>query len=334
MPAQGYKAVHSRRTILRLALGAAFVPMAPAIARAQASDLPSGPIRIILPTVSGGQADTIGRLIGDRVGQAIDRSFVMEPRAGAGGLIAGEYVARAVPDGNTLLFVTGGHTILPGLYARTIKFDGVKDFAFVSQLTEASFAIAVAADHPAKSFADMLELSKREPGKRTFSSTGLGSTQHLIGEVSQQRFGVQWIHVPYPGGAQPLNDVMGGRVDMSIDSMLTLTPLVQAGRMRALAVTSAERQSLMPDTPSFGELSPGFAVGTILGIAAPAKTPPAIVTRLNREIAKVVNTEAMRERLRTMGNTAKAGTPEEFTQIVTQYVERWTGVINRLGIAR
>ena len=159
---------------LELALGAAFVPMAPAILRAQTSDLPSGPIRLVLPTASGGQADTIGRLIADRVGPAIDRTIIMEPKPGAGGLIAGEFVARAAPDGNTLLFVTGGHTILPGLYAKTIKFDAVKDFAFICQLTEASFAIAVAADHPAKSFADMLELSKRDPGKRTFSSVGRG----------------------------------------------------------------------------------------------------------------------------------------------------------------
>jgi tripartite-type tricarboxylate transporter receptor subunit TctC len=325
---------HSRRNILRLGIGAAFVPMAPAITHAQAADLPSGPIRIILPTQSGGQADTIGRLIGDRVGAAIDRTFVMEPKPGAGGLIAGEYVARAAPDGNTLLFVTGGHTVAAGLYAKTIKFDAVKDFAFVCQITEASFALAVGADHPAKSFANMLEMSKREPGKYTFSSTGAGSTQHLIGELTSRRFGVQWTHVPYTGGAQPLNDVMGGRVDMSIDSMLTLSPLVQGGRMRALAVTSAGRQPLMPDTPSFGELSPGFFVGTILGLAAPAKTPPAIVARLNREIAKVVNTEAVRDRLRTMGNSAKAGTPEEFTQTVAEYVERWGGVINSLGLAR
>jgi tripartite-type tricarboxylate transporter receptor subunit TctC len=325
---------HSRRNILRLGIGAAFIPMAPAIVRAQASDLPSGPIRIILPTQSGGQADTIGRLIGDRVGAAIDRTFVMEPKPGAGGLIAGEYVARAAPDGNTLLFVTGGHTVAAGLYARTIKFDAVKDFAFVCQITEASFALAVGADHPVKSFANLLEMSKREPGKYTFSSTGAGSTQHLIGELTSRRFGVQWTHVPYTGGAQPLNDVMGGRVDMSIDSMLTLSPLVQAGRMRGLAVTSAGRQPLMPDTPAFGELSEGFSVGTILGLAAPAKTPPAIVARLNREIAKVVSTEAVRDRLRAMGNSAKAGTPEEFTQTVAQYVERWGGVINSLGLAR
>jgi tripartite-type tricarboxylate transporter receptor subunit TctC len=324
---------HSRRNVLRLGLAASFVPMAPAIIHAQA-DLPLGPIRLILPTAAGGQADTLGRLIGDRVGSAIDRSFVMEPRAGAGGLIAGEYVARAAPDGNTLLFVTGGHTILPGLYAKTIKFDAVKDFAFVCQISESSFVIAVATDHPAKSFADLLELSRRDPGKYTFSSTGLGSTQHLIGEVSQQRFNVKWTHVPYPGGAMPLNDVMGGRVDMSIDSILTLAPLVQGGRMRALAVTSAGRQPLLPDAPSFGEISPGFAVGTILGIGAPAKTPPAIVARLNREIAKAVNAESTRERLLAMGNNPKASTPEEFTETVAQYVARWSGVIEKLGLAR
>jgi tripartite-type tricarboxylate transporter receptor subunit TctC len=325
---------YSRRKILQLGLSAVFVPTAPAFVRAQASDLPAGPIRVILPTLHGGQADTLGRLIGDRVGPAIDRSFVMEPRAGAGGLIAGEYVARATPDGNTLLFVTGGHTTLPGLYKRTIKFDAVKDFAFVCQISESSFAIAVAPDHPIKSFAHLLELSKADPGKITFSSTGVGSTQHLIGEVCQERFGVNWTHVPYPGGAGPVNDVIGGRVDMAINSMLTLAPLVNGGTLRALAVSSLERDPLLPSTPSFGEISPGFFVGTILGLAAPAGTPRPIVERLNREIAKVVNTEVMRERLATMANKAKAGTPEEFTAIVAEYVARWTGVIDKLGIAR
>jgi tripartite-type tricarboxylate transporter receptor subunit TctC len=327
------KNVH-RRQALQLGLAAAFVPAAPAILRAQASDLPSGPIRVILPTLHGGQADTLGRLIGDRVGPAIDRSFVMEPRAGAGGLIAGEYVARAAPDGNTLLFVTGGHTTLPGLYKRSIKFDAVKDFAFVCQISESSFALAVAPGHPAKSFAELLEMSKKDPGKTTFSSTGVGSTQHLIGEVCQERFGVKWTHVPYPGGSGPINDVIGGRVDVAINSMLSIAPLVEGGKLRALAVSSVQRDPLLPSTPSFGEISPGFFVGTILGLAAPAKTPRPIVDRLNREIAKVVNTDAMRERLAKMANRARAGTPDEFTATVAQYVERWSGVIEKLGIAR
>ena len=334
MASQRRESGYSRRGILRLAMGAAFVPMAPTILCAQVPDLPSGPIRVILPTLHGGQADTLGRLIGDRVGPAIDRSFVMEPRAGAGGLIAGEYVARAVPDGNTLLFVTGGHTTLPGLYKNSIKFDAVKDFAFVCQISESSFAIAVAPEHPAKSFAHLLELSKKEPGRYTFSSTGVGSTQHLIGEVCQERFGVKWTHVPYPGGAGPVNDVIGGRVDMSINSMLTLAPLVSAGTLRGLATSSLERDALLPDTPSFGEISPGFFVGTILGLAAPARTPRPIVERLNREIARVVNTDAMRERLATMANKARAGIPEDFTETVAQYVARWNGVIEKLGIAR
>jgi tripartite-type tricarboxylate transporter receptor subunit TctC len=325
---------HSRRTVLQLGLSAALVPVAPAVVRAQASDLPAGPIRVILPTLHGGQADTLGRLIGDAVGAAVNRSFVMEPRAGAGGLIAGEYVARATPDGNTLLFVTGGHTTLPGLYAKSIKFDAVKDFAFICQISESSFAIAVAPEHPAKSFADLLELSKKDPGKITFSSTGAGSTQHLIGEVCQERFGVKWTHVPYPGGAGPVNDVIGGRVDVAINSMLTLAPLVNGGKMRALAVSSLERDPLLPNTQSFGEISPGFFVGTILGLAAPAQTPRPIVERLNREIARAVKTDAMRERLATMANRAVGGTPEEFTATVAQYVARWSGVIEKLGIAR
>ena len=145
---------------------------------------------------------------------------------------------------------------------------------------------------------------------------------------------MKWTHVPYPGGAGPVNDVIGGRVDMAINSMLTLAPLVNGGKLRALAVSSTAREPLLPDTPSFGEISPGFFVGTILGLAAPAKTPRPIVERLNREIAKVVNTDAMRERLRGMANHAKAGTPEEFATTVAEYVARWTGVIEKLGIGR
>ncbi len=322
----------SRRSVLRLGLSAAFVPVAPAILRAQATDLPSGPIKIILPTQFGGQPDALSRLIMDSVGPAIDRNYVLEPRAGAGGLIAGEFVARAPPDGNTLLFITGGHTILPGLYARSIKFDAVKDFAFVAQISEASFAIAIAPGHPAKSFAEILELSKKDPGKYSFTSTGIGSTQHLIGELVQEKFGVKWTHVPYPGGAQPTTDVIGGRVDMCINPMLGLAPLVTGGQLRGLAVTSKDRDPMLPAVPSFGEISPGFFVGTILGIAAPAKTPRPIVERLNREIVKVINTDATQERLRTLGSNPKPGTPEDFTAVVAEYVERWTGVIGRLGI--
>jgi tripartite-type tricarboxylate transporter receptor subunit TctC len=140
--------------------------------------------------------------------------------------------------------------------------------------------------------------------------------------------------VPYPGGAGPVNDVIGGRVDVAINSMLTLAPLVNGGKLRALAVSSLERDPLLPNTQSFGEISPGFFVGTILGLAAPAQTPRPIVERLNREIAKAVNTDAMRQRLAGMANRAKAGTPEEFTATVAQYVARWTGVIEKLGIAR
>jgi tripartite-type tricarboxylate transporter receptor subunit TctC len=192
----------------------------------------------------------------------------------------------------------------------------------------------VATDHSAKSFTELIEMSKREPGKRTFSSVGAGSTQHLIGELAQLQFGVSWTHVPYGGGAMPLNDVMAGRVDMSIDSMLTIVPLVDGGRMRALAVTSDKRQALLPNVQSFGELSPGFAVGTFLALAAPARTPPAIVARLNREIAAAVQAESTKERLRALGNTAKSGTPEEVTQVAAEYVARWKQVVEKLGIAR
>jgi len=185
----------------------------------------------------------------------------------------------------------------------------VKDFAFVCQISESSFAIAVAPEHPAKSFAHLLELSKKEPGRYTFSSTGVGSTQHLIGEVCQERFGVKWTHVPYPGGAGPVNDVIGGRVDMSINSMLTLAPLVSAGTLRGLAASSLERDALLPDTPSFGEISPGFFVGTILGLAAPARTPRPIVERLNRRHARTAGHDGQQGQGRNSGGFHRDGGP-------------------------
>ena len=290
--------------------------MAPALVRAQASDLPSGPIRVILPTLHGGQADTLGRLIGDRVGPAIDRSFVMEPRAGAGGLIAGEYVARAVPDGNTLLFVTGGHTTLPGLYAKSIKFDAVKDFAFVCQITESSFAIAVATDHPAKSFAELLEMSKREPGKSNFSSTGAGSTQHLIGEVFQERFGIMDA-VHYPGGARPVNDVIAGRVDMAINSMLTIAP----GQRRADAGAGGVFGRTRGTAAQHAVVRGDFA--GVLGRHDPGPRRSGRDAKADRRPPQPGDRQGGPGRCHPraaggLGNPAKAGTPEELAQTVAQ----------------
>jgi len=320
-----------RRAFLRSGICAALAAFVPAHVQAQDASLPPGPIKIVLPTAAGGQPDTIARLLADRVTPVINRTFVIEPRAGAGGLIAGEYVARAAPDGQTLLFVTGGHTILPGLYARTIKFDAIKDFAFIAQISDVFFAIAVGPDHPAKTFGDLIELSRRK--EHTFSSTGTGSTQHLIGELLKQQLGLQWTHVPYPGGAAPLNDVMTGRVDISVDSLLRLVPLGESGKLRLLAVSSDKRNERLPNVPALGEFSPGLAVGSFLALAAPAGTPPAIVARLNREIVKALSAEDLKQRLVALGNTPKTGSPEEVTALAAQYVARWTGIIQKLGIA-
>ena len=230
MASRRARARHNRRKILQLGLSAAFVPTAPAIVRAQASDLPAGPIRVILPTLHGGQADTLGRLIGDRVGPAIDRSFVMEPRAGAGGLIAGEYVARADARRQhaAVRHRRPHHPARPlRSHHQVRRGEGLR-----LRLPDQRVRASRSRSHPSirRSRSPICWSCRRRIRERSRSAApGVGSTQHLIGEVCQERFGVKWTHVPYPGGAGPVNDVIGGRVDMAINSMLTLAPLVNGG---------------------------------------------------------------------------------------------------------
>ncbi len=318
---------HSRRKILQFGLSAAFVPMAPAFVRAQASDLPSGPIRVILPTLHGGQADTLGRLIGDRVGTAIERNFVMEPRAGAGGLIAGEYVARAVPDGNTLLFVTGGHTTLPGLYARTIKFDAVKDFAFVCQISE-------------------FELRHRSPARssREVVRPSAGRVEAKSGKDHVQQ---------HRGGFNPASDRRGlpGAIRREVDAR-ALSGRRGTDQRRDRRACRHGDQLHAHDCPA-GERRENAGAGGVLNGPRSAAARHAVVrgnlagllrrddprsrragadAAADRRAPQPRDCQSCEDRRHAgaagdMANKAIGGTPEEFTTTVAQYVERWTGVI-------
>jgi tripartite-type tricarboxylate transporter receptor subunit TctC len=302
-------------------------------ATAQSAGLPPGPISIALPTAAGGQADVVGRLVGQRMSEILSRPVLMEPKPGAGGLFAGQFVANAEPNGSTLLFVTGAHSILPGIHRKTIKFDAVKDFAFISTISTVSFIVSVAPDHPAKSFADLIDMSKKNANSISFSSVGVGSTHHLIGELIQRSYGVKWTHVPYKGGTAGPLDVSAGRVSVAIDTVLTTLPLLQGGKLRALAVSQKPRVPQLPDVPAISELPPGVDTGSYLGLAAPARTPREIIDVLNKAIVAALNDATVQERLRTIGNNPQSSSPEEFTRRVTGDVARWTKLIIDLDIA-
>jgi tripartite-type tricarboxylate transporter receptor subunit TctC len=307
---------------------AALLCVSPALA--QETDVPPGPITVIIPTAVGGNPDVVTRIIGNVITEKLARPILVEPRLGAAGLVAAQYVARARPDGQTLLLVTGAHPILTTVH-KDAGFDAVSDFAFISTLTMFPFVISVRSDHPAKSFQELIALSKRDPGKYAFTSTGVGSTLHLTGELINRAFNVGWRHVPYKGGTTALGDVVIGRVDISIETPTVVQAFVKSGKVRPLAVSSAGPSPVLPEVPGVGQFSPGFDVNSYLGVAAPARTPAAIVRRLNKEIVAAMEQEPVRQRLAVAG-IPRSSTPEEFTALVSRDFERWRKLVPTLKL--
>ena len=313
-----------------LALAASFAALLAFPAAAQESDVPPGPITVIIPTAVGGNPDIVTRVIGNAIADKLGRPILVEPRLGAAGLVAAQYVAKAKPDGQTLLLVTGAHPILPTIH-KSAGFDAVSDFAFISTLTMFPFVISVRADHPARSFQDLIGLSKQNPGKFAFTSTGVGSTLHLTGELINRAFNVDWRHVPYKGGTTALGDVVTGRVDVSIETPAVAQAFIKSGKIRPLAVSSAGASPLLPAVHGVGQFSSGFDVNSYLGVAAPARTPSAIVKRLNREIVAAMEQEAIKQRLSVAG-TPRSSTPEEFTALVSRDFDRWRKLVPTLKL--
>ena len=317
-----------RRHILA-GLGALLLATLPA----QAQGWPERPITLIQGFGAGGNADTIARLIATPLSEALGRPVVVEARTGAGGNIASEAVARAQPDGHTLILLTGGHTASAALY-RALRFDPVADFAFISTVAVFPFVVATRADGPIQNLAGLIEQARRDPGGVTFSSVGVGSTQHLAGELLAQTAGVRMTHVPYRGGTQPLTDLLSGRIDLMVDSITVTGGGIRAGTVRALGITSREAWPLLDTAPSVAATLPGFEVLSWVGLAAPARTPQPIVDRLHAEVSRILGSAEMQERLARVGTLARASTPAEMRAMVTAQVAQWQRVVEAAGIER
>ena len=311
-------------------IGLLLAMAAPLLANAQ--PYPSKPIRVIVPYAAGTAADALARILGDRLAQALGQPVVVDDRPGAGGNIGVEAAAKAPNDGYTLLLGTIDMASNASLY-RAVNYDPIKDFVPVSTIARIPGLLVVPADSPAKSVQELVALAKAKPGSLNFASGGNGSQAHFGGDMLKQAGGIDVVHVPYRGAADMVASLLSSQTAFAFPTFITVYPLVQSGKLRALAVTSPTRNARLPNVPTMKEaLPPGFELNAWFGILSPAGTPPEIVSRLNTEIVKILNEPAMRERLEGDGTTVVTSSPPEFAALVKADVARWADIVKRTGI--
>src|SRR5712691_5069069 len=299
---------------------------------ASAQTYPSKPIRIVVPFAAGGAVDTLARLIGAKLTDALGQPVIVENRAGAGGNLAADAVAKSAPDGYTILLTTNGHAIAPAVY-RALSFDPVKDFVPVTQLVASSLLLVTASKLPVASTQELIALAKSKPGQLNYGSTGIGNPLHLTMEMLKSAAGIDVVAVPYKGDA-PLNTALiAGEVDMAIVPLATARPHVESGAIRALAVTGAARSPSLPDVPTIAESGvAGFESSSWQGFFVPANTPRDIVMRIQRETAKALHASDMRARLKVFGNEPVGSTPEEFDARVKADMAKFARIVREAKI--
>ena len=320
------------RAVGACALVVTLVPAAAAGAQAGPHTYPDKPLRLIVPFPPGGGADNLARLIMPRVAQALGQPIVVENKAGAGGNLGAEFVARAAPDGYTLLYGTNGtHAINASLY-RQLRFDPVRDFIPVSRMTEIAALLVVDPRLPVKSVAELIGYARARPGVLNFASAGNGTTSHLAGELFKTQAGIDIVHVPYRGGAPAMTDLIGGQVQMMIEVMPNAYPQARQGRVRGLAVSTLKRFPGAPGIPTIAESGlPGYEASAWDGIFVPAGTAPAVVERLNAAIRLALEDPTLRAALRARGAQQAAGTPEAFAQFIAASAAQWALAVRASG---
>ena len=318
-----------RRTVLRLAAGAAALPLALRAARAQR--YPAGPVRIIVGFVPGGATDLIARVIAQFLSERLGQPFVVENRPGASTNIATEAVVRAPADGATLLLATADNAINATVYA-DLPFNFLRDTAPVASVVSVPNVMEVNPANPDQTLSAFIADAKAHPGKINFASVGSGSPSHVTGELLKMMTGIDMVHVPYRGGAQVVTDLMGGRVDVFFGALSGSIDHIRSGRLRALAVTSAERSPALPDVPTVGEFVAGYAVSAFFGLVAPKNTPAAIVATLNDAVNAGLADAKVRSRLENLGGAALPMTPAAFGKLMADDTEKWATVVKFAGI--
>jgi tripartite-type tricarboxylate transporter receptor subunit TctC len=297
-----------------------------------AAEFPARAVTWVVPWAAGGASDTVGRIVGEQLSNVLKQPVIVDNRPGAGGNIGTEMVARAAPDGYTLVQLTDSTTISPGLYP-SLKYDPVTAFAPISLIATGPHVMVVNAASPIRSLADLVATAKAKPGTVNFATAGIGSAQHLAAEMFKREAKIDMVHVPYKGGAPAMVDVLSGEVPLGIFGLAPALPHIKSGKLRAIAVTSVKRSTVLPDTPTVAESGyPGFASVQWFGLAAPAGTPSAVVSRLNEGVVGILKDPKIAKRLEALGAEVVADTPEQFAQYIKQDAKRWSSIINDSGI--
>ena len=305
------------------------------IPTAAAQAYPSKPIRFIVPFPPGGGNDTMARTFGQKMTEGLGQQVVIDNRAGAGGNIGAETAARALPDGHTIfLGGVGSHGINPNLQTK-LAYDPIKDFSPISLIASAPLVIVVPPSLPVKSINDLIQLAKTRPGELNYASSGSGTIAHLSAELLNSMAKIKLEHVPYKGTGPALTDLLGGRVQVMFNSAVSILPQVRSGKLRAIAMTALKRSAAMPDLPTVAESGvPGYEAASWYGVLAPAKTPRAIIARLNNEIVRIAQSADVRERLAADGAEPVGNSPEEFSAYIKRELARWAQVIEQARIPR
>jgi tripartite-type tricarboxylate transporter receptor subunit TctC len=318
-----------RRQFLHLAAGAAALPAVSRITWAQA--YPMGPVHIIIPAAAGGAVDATARITGQWLSDHLSQPFIGENRPGAGTNIATEAVVRAPPDGYTLLLVQTGNAINASLYDK-LNFNFLRDIAPVAGVSRNPLVMVVHPSFPSKTVSELIAYAKADPGKINYASAGTGTSLHVAGELFKMMAGVNMVHVPYRGGAPALTDLLGGQVQVMFSGISDSIEYIRAGKLRALAVTTAMRLEVLPDIPTVGDFLPGYEASQWFGVGAPRNTPTAIIDKLNKAINAALADSKMKARFADLGATALPGSPADFGKLIADETEKWGKAIKFAGI--
>jgi tripartite-type tricarboxylate transporter receptor subunit TctC len=315
-------------TLIPFVLAAVF-----ANASARAQDYPVRPVKVIVPTPPGGPVDVIARITANYLQNTLGQAFVVENRAGAGNTIGSKDAADAAPDGYTLLYTAASGQVIAPLLHPDAGYDPLKSFDPIALVGESSNILVVNPSVPAKTVAELVAYAKANPGKVNFSSGGIGVLPHLIGEMFKAQAGIDIVHVPYKGGGPSITDLIAGNVQMTFEGTAVLLPLIQSGRLRALAVTTPKRIPQLPDVPTMIESGfPNFVSASWTGLLAPAHTPEPVITKLNATVNQGLKTPELISALERLSNAPLGGTPADFTTVIKADLGKWSPIVNALGL--
>lgn len=314
-----------KQRLIAAALGLAMSMSAGSVLAAARDNYPTKPIRLIVPFAPGGGTDIVARVMSQKLTDAFGQSVVVDNRPGGGGTIGTETAVRAVPDGYTMIMVSGSYAANSALFK--LPYDPVNDVQAIAQIGDTGFVVGLHPGVPARSIKELIAMDKAKPGSLNYGSTGTGGITHLATELFNQMAGTRLVHVPYKGTGPALNDVLGGQIQLIFGSMPALVPQAKSGRIRGIAVTTAKRTNALPDVPTIAETVPGYEAALWYAAWGPKGLPRNIIERWNSEINRIIQTPDMKERMAGEGMEPAGGTPEAFQQVLKRDVEKWRQVV-------